>query len=220
MGSPWSSTTLYFETPARGRAAQGRHEQGTPRRPAGDGRATHRQHRVPLAVHLFEGNKAETKTIVPVLTGFRDQHADTKDVAVVADAGMLSAANLSALELRHRRRARAEDRIRAAKGHRAAQPAPARVGPEPGGIPASCQVRGRSSLCDRCRSLPALALHADRGDARAPTSGRRSVRCGRSTGNHDGCETCSLSRNVANRCSGDSILSCAMLIAPHQHAIF
>jgi Transposase DDE domain len=51
----------------------------------------------PLAVHLFEGNKAETKTLVPVLTGFAERH-HVDDVVVVADAGMLSAANLVALE--------------------------------------------------------------------------------------------------------------------------
>jgi hypothetical protein len=52
----------------------------------------------PLAVHLFEGNKAETKTLIPVLTEFADQHPGTTDLVVVADAGMLSAANLLALE--------------------------------------------------------------------------------------------------------------------------
>ena len=51
----------------------------------------------PLEVHLFEGNKAETKTLVPVLTGFAERH-DIDDVVVVADAGMLSAANLVALQ--------------------------------------------------------------------------------------------------------------------------
>ena len=51
----------------------------------------------PLDVHLFEGNKAETKTLVPVLTGFTERH-QVADVVVVADAGMLSAANLLALE--------------------------------------------------------------------------------------------------------------------------
>jgi transposase len=51
----------------------------------------------PLDVHLFEGNKAETKTLIPVLTSFRDRHA-VRDIVVVADAGMLSAANLLALE--------------------------------------------------------------------------------------------------------------------------
>jgi hypothetical protein len=51
----------------------------------------------PLEVHAFEGNKAETRTLLPVLTAFRDRHAVT-DLVVVADAGMLSAANLHALE--------------------------------------------------------------------------------------------------------------------------
>jgi hypothetical protein len=52
----------------------------------------------PLAVHLFEGNKAETKTLIPVLTAFADDHPDAADIVVVADAGMLSAANLLALD--------------------------------------------------------------------------------------------------------------------------
>jgi Transposase DDE domain len=52
----------------------------------------------PLAVHLFEGNKAETKTLIPVLTGFAQDHQEAAEVVVVADAGMLSAANLLALE--------------------------------------------------------------------------------------------------------------------------
>lgn len=51
----------------------------------------------PLEVHAFEGNKAETRTLLPVLTAFRDRHQVT-DLVVVADAGMLSAANLDALE--------------------------------------------------------------------------------------------------------------------------
>jgi hypothetical protein len=45
-----------------------------------------------------EGNKAETKTLVPVLNEFRDTHPATGEIIVVADAGMLSAANLLALE--------------------------------------------------------------------------------------------------------------------------
>ena len=48
-------------------------------------------------MHLFEGNKAETKTIVPVLQAFQARHGVT-DLVVVADAGMLSAANLNAIE--------------------------------------------------------------------------------------------------------------------------
>jgi transposase len=51
----------------------------------------------PLEVHLFEPNKAETKTLVPVLTAFAERH-HISDVVVVADAGMLSAANLFSLE--------------------------------------------------------------------------------------------------------------------------
>jgi hypothetical protein len=51
----------------------------------------------PLEVDLFEGNKAETKTLIPVLTRFRDRY-QARDIIVVADAGMLSAANLMSLE--------------------------------------------------------------------------------------------------------------------------
>jgi hypothetical protein len=51
----------------------------------------------PLEMHVFKGNKAETTTLVPVLTAFVERH-DVTDVVVVADAGMLSAANLNALE--------------------------------------------------------------------------------------------------------------------------
>jgi hypothetical protein len=51
----------------------------------------------PLEVDLFEGNKAERKTLIPVLTRFRDRY-QTRDLVVVADAGMLSTANLLALE--------------------------------------------------------------------------------------------------------------------------
>jgi Transposase DDE domain len=51
----------------------------------------------PLEVDVFEGNKAETKTLIPVLTRFRDRHQGS-DIVVVADAGMLSAVNLLALE--------------------------------------------------------------------------------------------------------------------------
>ena len=45
---------------------------------------------------MFEGNKAETKTLIPVIEKF-ERHQIT-DLVVVADAGMLSAANLNALE--------------------------------------------------------------------------------------------------------------------------
>lgn len=50
----------------------------------------------PLSLHSFEGNKAETKTILPVIKDFQAQHGLTK-VTIVADAAMLSAPNLAAL---------------------------------------------------------------------------------------------------------------------------
>lgn len=51
----------------------------------------------PLEMHVFEGNKAETTTLIPVLSAFAERHS-VADLVVVADAGMLSAANLNALE--------------------------------------------------------------------------------------------------------------------------
>lgn len=51
----------------------------------------------PLMVQAFEGNKAETKTMLPVITTFMDAH-QLSDVTVVADAGMVSEANRNAIE--------------------------------------------------------------------------------------------------------------------------
>ena len=51
----------------------------------------------PLEVHAFTGNTAETVTLIPVLRSFQDRHG-VDDLVVVADAGMLSAGNLNALE--------------------------------------------------------------------------------------------------------------------------
>jgi len=51
----------------------------------------------PLEVHAFTGNTAETTTLIPVLRSFQDRHG-VKDIVVAADAGMLSAGNLNALE--------------------------------------------------------------------------------------------------------------------------
>lgn len=51
----------------------------------------------PLEVCCFEGNTAETTTLLPVLRGFAERHQVT-DMVVVADAGMLSAKNLNAIE--------------------------------------------------------------------------------------------------------------------------
>lgn len=51
----------------------------------------------PLGLQSFEGNRAETKTIVPVINEFCQQH-NISHITIVADAGMLSAGNLDALE--------------------------------------------------------------------------------------------------------------------------
>jgi hypothetical protein len=51
----------------------------------------------PLMVSAFEGNKAETATMLPVVKAFMAVHA-LADVVVVADAGMVSEANKKAIE--------------------------------------------------------------------------------------------------------------------------
>lgn len=50
----------------------------------------------PLGLHSFEGNIAETNTILPVLETFKKQNG-LQNVTVVADASMLSSKNLEAL---------------------------------------------------------------------------------------------------------------------------
>ena len=51
----------------------------------------------PLIVHAFEGNMAETKTMLPVIQAFMTAH-QLPDVTVVADAGMISEAIQKAIE--------------------------------------------------------------------------------------------------------------------------
>lgn len=51
----------------------------------------------PLEIGCFEGSKAETKTLLEVIGRFQARH-DIADMVVVADAGMLSAANLKELD--------------------------------------------------------------------------------------------------------------------------
>jgi hypothetical protein len=51
----------------------------------------------PLEIGCFEGNKAETATITPIIRQFQERH-NLADMVVVADAGMLSAANLRELD--------------------------------------------------------------------------------------------------------------------------
>jgi hypothetical protein len=90
-------TTLYFETDA----ADGFREPGFSKE-----RRLEPQITVglltdaagfPLMVHAFEGNKAETTTMLPVLTAFLAEH-DLPQATVVADAGMVSEANKRAIE--------------------------------------------------------------------------------------------------------------------------
>lgn len=54
------------------------------------------QNGFPLELSSFEGNKAETKTILPVIEKFKSRH-NLADITVVADAAMLSRDNLAAL---------------------------------------------------------------------------------------------------------------------------
>ncbi len=51
----------------------------------------------PLMVNAFEGNKAETATMLPTIEAFMAAHR-LADVTIVADAGMVSKANRSAIE--------------------------------------------------------------------------------------------------------------------------
>jgi transposase len=51
----------------------------------------------PLMVSAFEGNKAETTTMLPVIEAFMAAH-DLPDVTVVADAGMVSEKNQKQIE--------------------------------------------------------------------------------------------------------------------------
>lgn len=50
----------------------------------------------PLGLQSFEGNKAETKTLLPVIQDFLTQNGLTK-TTIVTDAAMMSASNLAAL---------------------------------------------------------------------------------------------------------------------------
>ena len=51
----------------------------------------------PLMVNAFEGNKAETTTMLPTIQAFMAAH-HLADVTIVADAGMVSAGNQKAIE--------------------------------------------------------------------------------------------------------------------------
>lgn len=51
----------------------------------------------PLSLQMFAGNTAETKTIIPVLKGFREEHK-INNLTVVADAAMLNQGNIMAIK--------------------------------------------------------------------------------------------------------------------------
>ena len=51
----------------------------------------------PLRIGCWEGSKAETTTIIPIVEAFQAAHG-IEELVIVADAGMLSAANLTALD--------------------------------------------------------------------------------------------------------------------------
>jgi hypothetical protein len=90
-------STLYFETDA----GDGFRESGFSKERRLDPQITigllTDQGGFPLMVHAFEGNMAETKTMLPVIEAFMTAH-QLPDVTVVADAGMISEANQKAIE--------------------------------------------------------------------------------------------------------------------------
>lgn len=89
-------TTLYFETPKADdyrKSGLSKERRLEPQIVVG---LLVDQTGFPLSVHSFEGNMAETKTILPVLETFRLEHHLPK-ITVVADAAMMSLKNLTAL---------------------------------------------------------------------------------------------------------------------------
>jgi Transposase DDE domain len=93
----YDCSTLYFETDA----GDGFRESGFSKERRLEPQITigllTDQSGFPLMVSAFEGNRAETKTMLPVISAFMTAH-DLPDVTVVADAGMVSEANQKAIE--------------------------------------------------------------------------------------------------------------------------
>ena len=95
----------------------------------------------PLEIVCFEGNKAETHTLVPIIKSFQARHG-IEAMVVVADAGMLSAKNLP--------RARGRGLVFHRRGpadHRTAGPG------APQGLPRGQQGRHRRPAVGRSRRL-------------------------------------------------------------------
>lgn len=55
------------------------------------------RHGFPLEIGCYEGSKAETQTIIPMVKQFQERHG-ISDMVIAADAGMLSAKNLKDLD--------------------------------------------------------------------------------------------------------------------------
>lgn len=93
----YDCSTLYFETDA----GDGFRESGFSKERRLEPQITigllTDQHGFPLMVSAFEGNRAETKTMLPVIQSFMAAH-QLPDVTVVADAGMVSESNQKAIE--------------------------------------------------------------------------------------------------------------------------
>ena len=94
-------TTLYFEAEKEDEGAGGLRKVGYSKERRVDpqivvGLLVDRRG-FPLELGCYQGNKAETLTIVPIIKQFQDRH-DLAEMVVVADAGMLSASKLRELE--------------------------------------------------------------------------------------------------------------------------
>jgi len=90
-------TTLYFEAEhedALRKAGYSKERRAGPQIVAG---LLAGRHGFPLEIGCFEGNQAEKLTILPVIRQFQARHG-IEGMVVVADAGMLSAANLADLD--------------------------------------------------------------------------------------------------------------------------
>lgn len=94
-------TTLYFEADKEDEGAGGLRKVGYSKERRVDPQVVVGllvdRHGFPLEIGCFEGNKAETLTIVPIVKQFQARHG-LADMVVVADAGMLSSNNLKDLD--------------------------------------------------------------------------------------------------------------------------
>lgn len=95
----FDTTTLHFESEkADGLRGMGRSKEGRFGPQVQYGLLTDRTG-FPLEFVLFPGNKGETRYFIPTIQALVARHgSELKDLVVVADAGILSAANCAALE--------------------------------------------------------------------------------------------------------------------------